>query len=246
MVTGSHEKLERSLRSQEKRILAEMNKQLTVLQEHIRASTLRTIEQDRTTNVPKRAAAPDDFDGLKIKHVKPNTQQYRPAGADVFSRAETSNNINSSCNSGFSMRTFCYVNWNNKCNTMKYAKFVQYKELRTILEDIFKKDNYGGYSNVLVNLSPQDMIDARKRIRDLKELAINKYKRFPSTCFYVDVNLNSENNRELSIILTDSEINKFYQAACNYLAVIEENIFDQLLFENTFSLKWAPESTNLD
>lgn len=240
-----------------------MNTQLKELQDKICASALTIIEQDSQTKVTKRVAAPDATHNVEPKLPRPNIDPgmfepgpsginctttttknngtNTPMGVDISETngAQTSNIISTS-NSESPVTKSCYENWDNRSIKLKNAKFVQYQELRTILEKVTV--TYGAGTN----LNPEYMTDARLSIKALEGLTVNKYERFPSTGTYINVNIFAKSNTELKKIYYEPGIYNFYAAVCNYLNVIPDSTVDQGLFEKIYALKWAPEIINLE
>lgn len=268
-ITGSHAKLDqvhRSLRSHEENVLAEMSKRLIELQNNICGSTLNVTERGSNRQNSKRVAAPDDINVVEPKVVRPNvhfgmsrpgtfeltrTTTETPSRSYVSNRPETNEaqttNIISTSSFKTAVPKSCYVNWDNKSSILKNAKFVQFQELRAILEEISKKPTcIEDDGNVSVLLSTEEINATRQKIRALHKLSVNKYKRFPSTGNYINVNLNSKNNTELKKILFENGVYNFYEAAYSYLALIQNNTIDQGQFERSYSLKWSPDTINLD
>lgn len=215
-------------------MLAEMNKRLTEHQDKLCASIMANIEKSRNIKVSKRATESDDSAGPS-KIAKPNVMLIKVEG-----NVQETSVPNSTSNSTSSARNGCYENWDEKSAKLKNTKFIDFQELRDILDRICEKGSlYDSIQNP--TLTPEEMNDARKRITALKEVTISKYERFPCNGTYIDVNLSSKKNVELKKLLSEMDSRVFLEAAMKYKGLIQDTTWDLYVFENRYGLKWVVE-----
>lgn len=267
-VTDLHAKLDQlqvTLRSRENTLLADMTKRLNELQKEVSA-TLTKSEQNFKINNNATVIAPKDSVGqaklsnsniglgmsypdpcgipatLTTENNKTNTSVVivgpnRDIG-QCLGQFQATSNSNSTTKPAALVRTH-YVNWDhNKHEQLKYLRLVNYKDLR----DIIEKYTFKGLITPPVDLTLEEVVRARREITALHVWTVTKYKRFPSTGDFIDINLTSEKNTQLKKMLTTMHLVTFEEAARIYAY---ENIFrgdnamDQCVFEIRHGLQWS-------
>lgn len=209
-----------------------MYNQLIQHQNEVHASILATIEHSFKGNTDAAFKPHAKQVNLSTPATSVGAAPNRAVGVvQAISSTKSTSNSTSIDNAD------CYMNWDrNKHGKLSELKFVNYKELHVIFDHIWAK--VSRLHGSVRRLTPEDMTNARKSIAALNVSTVNKYQRYPSNGNFIDINLTSKNNTELKGMFETTNADVFYNAARSYQNVIEQNVLDQWVFENTHGLKW--------
>lgn len=242
-----------SLISNEQTALVEMYQRLTQQQNEMCEIILNTIDKNFQINTGalKRLTAPDQNDvqaklskldiGLGKSNTKEVNKTSTPLGIIGAKRVVgiVQGNSNYTTNVGSVVKTDCYVNWDNiKHKELKEIKLVKYKEFSEIFDNMNLKSNHH------LIMTPEDMTATRRKIKELDVFKVDKFRRFPSTGIFLDINLSSLQNSFLRDMFTATDGNVFFKAASNYNYSLKSKTLDQFVFEHKHGLQWTIDIIN--
>lgn len=239
-------------------MLADMTKRLTQHQNEV-CAILARLEQNFKMNKDVSVTAPNynipkaklaNSIGLGMSYPDPQnipatltTEEHKTNTSVVIvepNRAigivQATSNANSTTKPA--LVKACYVNWDFKHEQLKYLRLVNFKKL----SDIIKRYTFQTLTTAPVHLTIVDVINARREITALNASMVTRFKRFPSSGDFIDINLTSERNSQLKKMMTTMGLVSFAEAARDY--AIEnifrrDNVMDQRVFEIRYGLDWA-------
>lgn len=156
------------------------------------------------------------------KTEKPKTTQQRQTERQMGTNSTTD---------PATLKIPCYKNW-DQCERrgVNDVRLVSYYKLLYIVEPL--------HMNV-----PHNYISLRNQIKSLTISTVGKYKRFPYTGCFRDINLNVKENADLGDMLTATSVTEFQRAGEKYLVILTGKgaLMEQWTFEAKYGLQWDCE-----